>query len=149
MAITGTLEFLQSSIDETQDWVSQVNDEIHWDDSRKSFMALRAVLHVLRDRLLTAEAAHLAAQMPIMIRGIFYEGWQPGRAQMKLRTRQEFIDQVAMEFKSDPQIDAERLTEAVCTVLDRKITTGEWQDVCNNLPEEIRELCCRSSSQNY
>jgi uncharacterized protein (DUF2267 family) len=145
MAITGMLDFLQSSLDEAQDWVRQLDDELHWDDPHKSFMALRAVLHVLRDRLPAAEAAQVAAQMPVLIRGIFYEGWQPGKTPLKIRTRAEFLEQVRREFKSGPQLDPQWVSQAVCRVLSRKISAGEWQEVCGNLPEDIRALCCPSS----
>ena len=45
-------------------------------DRRSAYRALRSVLHVLRDRLTPEQAVHLGAQLPLLVRGIFYDGWR-------------------------------------------------------------------------
>ena len=48
----------------------------HTDDRHLAYVALRATLHALRDRLGPENAVHLAAQLPMLLRGLYYEGWR-------------------------------------------------------------------------
>ena len=59
-------------------WVNDVAREFDTDDREFAYGVLRAWLHTLRDRLTIEAAAHFAAQLPDLIRGIFYAGWDPG-----------------------------------------------------------------------
>ena len=43
-------------------------------DHRSTYRALRSVLHVLRNRLTPEQAVHLRAQLPLLVRGILYDG---------------------------------------------------------------------------
>ena len=87
------------AIQNTQEWLKELSDNGELADSQESLAVLRAVLHRLRDRLTMEEAVDLGAQLPTMIRGIYYEGWQPSRTPTKVRSRQEFVDDVsAREF---------------------------------------------------
>ena len=55
----------------------------------------RPVLHTLRDRLTVEEAAHLSAQLPLLIRVIYFEGWHPAHKPTKERFKEQFLDQIA------------------------------------------------------
>ena len=83
------------AIQKTQEWLKELSDNGELADSQESLAVLRAVLHGLRDRLTMGEAVDLGAQLPTMIRGIYYEGWQPSRTPTKVRSRQEFVDDVS------------------------------------------------------
>jgi uncharacterized protein (DUF2267 family) len=131
------LDFLESSMETTRGWLREMNDLMHWDDARKSYEGIRAVLHVLRDRLPATEAAHLGAQLPLIIRGTYYEGWKPSATPMKIRSEQEFYDRVAKVFAADPNADPVRLTSCVFEVIAHHVTAGEVSDVADNLPGEI------------
>jgi uncharacterized protein (DUF2267 family) len=63
------------SIQKTDIWLKQAALELKWRDRHKTYIALRAVLHALRDRVTNREAVQLGAQLPTVIRGIYYEGW--------------------------------------------------------------------------
>jgi uncharacterized protein (DUF2267 family) len=66
----------------------------------QSYAALRAVLHALRDRLTIAEAAHLAARLPMLIRGIYYHGWDLLRVPPRMK-REVFLDRVQRDFPQE------------------------------------------------
>jgi uncharacterized protein (DUF2267 family) len=100
---------------------------------------LRAVLHALRDRLPVDESAQLAAQLPMLIRGIYYEGWNPSRVPVKLG-REEFLERVRLEFRYDDYIDVLLLTQTVLGALRDHITDGEWQDIRSALPIELAAI---------
>jgi len=61
-------------------------------DKRYAYRALRAVMHAIRDRLTVDETAQLAAQLPELIRGIYYEGWDPSRTPASYHDSKSFLD---------------------------------------------------------
>jgi uncharacterized protein (DUF2267 family) len=74
MSATGVTS-LDHSVHETNVWLRDVQEEIHLETRQEAYNALRAVLHTLRDRLPSEVAIKLAAQLPLLLRGIYYEGW--------------------------------------------------------------------------
>jgi uncharacterized protein (DUF2267 family) len=139
MSMTG-LEVFDTTVHKTNSWLKELMQEIHREDRRKAYLALRATLHALRDRLTVEEVAQLGAQLPMLIRGFYYEGWDPTRKPLKLRDREEFLGFVAAEFRTDDTLNPELIARAVFAVLANRITAGESEDVKHVLPAEIRDL---------
>jgi uncharacterized protein (DUF2267 family) len=139
MTMTG-LEVFDTTIHKTNVWLKEVMEGIHRDDRRKAYDALRATLHALRDRLTVEEVAQLGAQLPMLIRGIYYEGWNPTDKPLKVRDRNEFLRLIDQKFKADDTLNAERIARAVFAVLARRVTEGEIEDIKHMLPGEIRGL---------
>ena len=105
-------------------------------------MRLRAVLHTIRDRLTIEEVADLGAQLPMLVRGIYYEGWKPGHHPIKKsRKREEFLAPIGDAFRDHPEVSPEGVLWAVFKVMERHITAGEINDVKQILPESVRALC--------
>lgn len=67
---------LDHTIQQTNVWLKTLAESLHLDERHYAYSALRSVLHVLRDRLTPEQAVHLGAQLPILVRGIYYEGWR-------------------------------------------------------------------------
>jgi uncharacterized protein (DUF2267 family) len=63
----------------TQDWVEELRDRLGWASNRDAMRLMRAVLVELRDRLPPAQVADLGQRMPLLIRGMYYDGWHPAR----------------------------------------------------------------------
>ncbi|WP_135257735.1 DUF2267 domain-containing protein [Thermus caldilimi] len=141
MSATG-LEVFDTTIHKTHSWLKEIMETLGIEDRHRAYMALRAVLHALRDRLTVEETAQLAAELPMLIRGLFYEGWAPTGKPLKERHKEAFLAHVARELKtpSGPALDPEAATRAVFKVLSQKVSQGEIRDVLNLLPKEIREL---------
>jgi uncharacterized protein (DUF2267 family) len=139
MSMTG-LEVFDTTVHKTNSWLKEVMQEIHRDDRRKAYDALRATLHALRDRLTVEEVAQLGAQLPMLIRGFYYEGWDPTRKPVKLRDREEFLSLIDREFRADDTLNPELIARAVFKVLSDRVTAGEIEDVKHVLPKEIRSL---------
>lgn len=104
-----------------------------------AYHALRAVLPALRDRLPAAEAADLAAQFTTIVRGLFYEGYRPGRPLEKVG-RDAFLARVQSGLRDDTAYDAEAAVRAIGAVLSQTVSGGEWSQVLGALPQELREL---------
>jgi uncharacterized protein (DUF2267 family) len=124
----------------TNAWLNEIMDRLVMNDPQKAYHALRAVLHALRDRLPATHAAAMGAQLPLLVRGIFYEGWHPNRAPVKDRKKVDFLAHVATGFPGVSNAEVEELTRAVLSVLARHISKGEIESVKLTLPSEIRDL---------
>lgn len=99
-----------------------------------------AVLHVVRDRLTVEEAAHLSAQLPLLVRGIYFEGWHPAHKPNKERTAEAFLEQVDEHLKVSPPINPETATRSVFRVLGSHLTEGEARHVHDMLPRNVQNL---------
>jgi uncharacterized protein (DUF2267 family) len=139
MSATG-LETFDSTLQTTNIWLDELMNEMKWKDRHRAYHALRAVLQALRDRLPVDEAAHLSAQMPLLVRGIFFEGWHPAGKPLKERSREEFLAHMEKAYAFDIKADVEGIARAVFGLLDRHVTAGEIDDVKQALPLPIRKL---------
>jgi uncharacterized protein (DUF2267 family) len=138
MSATG-LEVFDQTLQKTNIWLKEIMEHLG-PDRQRAYHALRAVLHTLRDRLTVEEAAHLSAQLPLLIRGIYFEGWHPAHKPTKERAKQEFLDQVAARLKGVEPINPETATRAVLEVLERNIDRAEAVQVRHMLPKALQEL---------
>jgi uncharacterized protein (DUF2267 family) len=139
MSQTGLPAF-DSTIQTTNVWLHDLQEELGWLDRRRAYHALRAVLHALRDRLPVDQVAALGAQLPMLIRGFYYEGWHPAGTPTKERRKEDFLAHIAREFREEPTINAEEVADAVFRVIARHVTPGEIKHVKIALPGEIRSL---------
>ena len=134
-----TLKVFEHTIEITHTWLNDLLERFAWRDQQRAYRALRAVLHALRDRLSINDAAHLAAQLPMLVRGFYYEGYHPSGKPLAERKKSEFLAHVKVEFP-DESLDIETVTRAVVHVLANHITPGEVEKIKKALPEEIRSL---------
>ena len=130
---------LSHAVQLTQQWLKELRNNGDLDDEAAALSALRAVLHQLRDRLTPEEAIDLAAQLPLIVRGIYFEAWRPARTPEKLHTSEEFIGGVAHKLRPHP-IAAEAAVRDVFALLAHHCDPGEIADVVDQLPAEIKEL---------
>jgi uncharacterized protein (DUF2267 family) len=130
----------ESTLQTTNIWLNDVLERLGWGDHHRAYHALRAVLHALRDRLPVDQAAALAAQLPMLVRGFYYEGWHPHGKPVKERHKEDFLAHIAAAFRGDPEVDPEDVARAVFQVLAKHVTGGEIEAVKRSLPAEIRSL---------
>jgi uncharacterized protein (DUF2267 family) len=137
MAQTGLATF-DTTLERTNHVLKEIERAYGWPKERRNqaYDALRAVLHAVRDRLPVEETAQLAAQLPMLVRGIYYEGWDPSRVPVKM-DREAFLDRVRREFPFEIDGGIERLTQTVLAALRQHITDGEWEDVKANFPKDL------------
>ena len=136
------LEILGRSAQTTHIWVKEACEELKLKDERRAFLALRTVLHALRDRLTIEEAVQLGAQLPTLIRGSYYDGWKPRKKPVRDSTRYGFLGQIQAAFARthDPQVDSIHVARAIFRLLNRKVSEGEMNDVRCTLPAAVRDL---------
>jgi uncharacterized protein (DUF2267 family) len=135
----GTEPGLETTIQKTHEWLRDITNAIGINDVHLAYGALRAVLHALRDRLTVDETVQLGAQLPMLIRGLYYEGWCP-RGKPAKTHKAEFLDAIRHQFPGQDRLHPEVLARAVLTVLSRHVSPGEVRDVKAILPAELRDL---------
>jgi uncharacterized protein (DUF2267 family) len=131
---------IQRSVEKTHIWLDAVAEELGEEDRQYAYRALRAVLHALRDRLTVDVAAKLAAQLPTLIRGIYYEDWDPSRTPLAIHDVGTFLDHVAAEGHMAGETEASLAVSAVIAVLRAHVAAGEIDGVLAVLPDSLRVL---------
>jgi uncharacterized protein (DUF2267 family) len=139
MSATG-LPVFDTTIQETNHWLNALLQKIGGNDRHRAYLILRATLHALRDRLGTHAAAHFAAQLPMLLRGMFYEGWRPSESPSKERHVEEFLGAVCVYLPPGMVVNAEQSVRAVFEVIWDMIDAGEVVKIIKSLPRDLREL---------
>lgn len=138
MSSTG-LDVFDETLHKTNAWLKEIGETLG-SDRRGAYQALRAVLHCLRDRLTTEEAAHLGDQLPMLIRGIYYEAWHPAGKPERVRSREEFLAWIERRLPPTALLDREDAARAVFQALENHVSAGEIDDVIQSLPKDVCAL---------
>jgi uncharacterized protein (DUF2267 family) len=134
------LDVFDTTVQETNHWVKLMMEELDTDNRRQAFNGLRSALHVLRDRIGPANAVHLGAQLPMLLRGAYYEGWRLADTPTHERHAAEFLDHIDANLARNSQFDAADVAQAAFRVLSECIDRGEVEKVRRVLPADIRAL---------
>jgi uncharacterized protein (DUF2267 family) len=134
------VDLIDRSVEKTNLWLNELAEELGGHDRKAAYHVLRAYLHAIRDRLTVNEAAQLAAQLPELIRGIYYEGWNPSATPVRYRSFAEFLDRVAEEALLDGETAASYAVGAASSVLRKHVSGGEIDDIRAILPEDLRPI---------
>lgn len=135
-----TLQNLDRSLQKSNTWLRDALIQLDWTDPHRAYVAIRAVFHALRNRLPLAEVAHLGAQLPTFLRGVYYEGWTPARPPVKNRKKAAFLGEIQDAFKPNTNVDADHVARAIIRVLMYHVSQGEMEQIRNAVPHEIRQL---------
>ena len=138
MSQTG-LKGFDHTIQETNIWLHEIADIMEHPDRKVAYHALRGVLFALRDRLTVEEALNLSAQLPMLIRGIYFEGYKVSGKPEKFH-EDEFMERISKELNKAGYVSPKKATKAVFQVIQRHITPGEIEDIRGVLPRDIRRL---------
>lgn len=122
------------------EWLNLLQEDLGWPDRGRAYRLLRETLHGIRDFLTVAEAADLSAQLPLLIRGLFFEGWSPANTPVQPRTADAFLERVTAAFAKDPLLEPDVAIASVFSVLRRRIDPGEYEQMSRSLRHAIREL---------
>jgi len=139
MSATGLSTF-DETVHLSNVWLNELMRAVDWDDKQRAYRLLRATLHALRDRLTAQEAVQFGAQLPMLIRGLYYDGWHLRDKPLPERSKGEFLGHIEAAFKQDPNEDTEGLVREVFKLLERRISPGEIADMKHVLPPEVRAL---------
>ena len=138
MAATG-IEVFDKTLQTTHMWLNEIGERIG-PDRQLAWHVLGAVLHALRDRVPLDLAAHVGAQLPLLVRGLYYDGWRPSEQPDKARTLQGFLDRVADGLAAAGPVDERDAAQAVFRVLSHRMDPGQVGKLVEALPQPVQDL---------
>lgn len=139
--MTTGLDTFDKTVQESNLWLKDVMERLNTYDRHYAYSTLRAVLHALRDRIGPENAAHLSAQLPMLLRGLFYEGWDPTGKPTKERHDSAFLAHIARELPR--AVELGEVEEGACAVLDvlsKHIDRGAAIKLAGILPQDLRRF---------
>jgi uncharacterized protein (DUF2267 family) len=137
---TSRIPSLNTTLQKTDEWLEQIQAELAVRDEHVAYQALRAVLHTLRDRLTVEQAAALGAELPMLVRGLYFEGWKPSRVPIKDKMPREFFDRVATAYAGPQRATPQALTTAVLRVLERNCAPGLIDKTAAAMPGSLQAI---------
>jgi len=142
---TTNIEAFDTTVQKTNEWLRDISRELGDENRRHAYLALRGTLHAIRDFLPIEESAQLSAQLPMLVRGIYFEGWNPSNTPAEDRSLESFLSRTehALEralWNEDHSIDTVHAARAVLRVLSDHVSPGEIDQVRHVLPEHVRKL---------
>jgi uncharacterized protein (DUF2267 family) len=139
MTWTG-LDTFDTAVQKADLWLKEIMQDLNTDNRHTDYMSLRAVLLVLRDRLTVDEALDLVAQLPLLIKAIYYDEWNPSKTPVKDRHLESFLSNIKNHYRGDGQVNIENIARTVFRLLKKKVTEGELSDVKGMMPNELKTL---------
>lgn len=138
MTATG-LEVFDKTIQTTNIWLNEIMADLG-NDRQVAWHALGAVLHALRDRLPMELSAHLGAELPLLIRGLYYDQYQPSRQPDVTRSLDAFIGRVQEGLQNIRPVDSVDATRSVFRAIAHHIDLGQSAKVREALPKDVQAL---------
>src|SRR5687767_4740161 len=135
MTSTG-LDVFDSTLQKSNAVLAEIEDYYGWQDRRhQSYAALRAVLHTLRDRLNVDEAVNFASQLPLLIKGVYFDQWDPSRVPVQYDD-DEFFAEVQHQMRYEVE-DMAELIAVVLKAVGIYVTAGEFKGAFGMLPKKL------------
>lgn len=136
-----TIGRFNHALEEAHLWLEELAQDASFENEEQAYTGFRAVLHSLRDRLTVEEAVHLSAELPMLVRGFYFEGWKPSLAPNDEATAEEFFASVRESLRNAAlTLDTEAAVRGVFAFLERKLAGGQIRHVKSQLPAEIQAL---------
>lgn len=134
------LAVFDTTVQETNAWLKLIEQRLPPCDRGDAYSALRAVLHVLRDHLPQEAVLGLSAQLPMLMRGFFLEGWRPANGASRIRDPEGFLQAVEQKLPDRFPREPKGAVEAVLQVLAEQVDRDEADKIAGHLPAPLRTL---------
>jgi uncharacterized protein (DUF2267 family) len=134
-----TISELNAAVLVAEDWINDLMRRLGWQDRERVYLALLATLHALRDCLARDEAVYIGAQLPTLLRGLYYEGWHPS-ARPAMRSRGAFLERIHDGVHRDPGVDTEQVARGIFALLAARLPAAEIEDAKAATPSVLHNL---------
>lgn len=128
------------TVQESHEWVNELTERLDWTSHRDALRLLRTVFHLIRDHLEAYEIAQFSAQLPILLRGMYFEAWQPTKTPLKALHVAQFIEIVEEQVGDVQEYRGPEDIRTAFKLINARISRGEVMDVRANLPLELRDF---------
>jgi uncharacterized protein (DUF2267 family) len=124
-------------------WLADVGAALGTRDRHYTRGVVRAWLHTLRDRLTVDAAAKFGAQLPELLRGVYYDGWEPNKVPAKYNVEQ-YIERFAAQA-SIPAVQVPTTAATVTEVMADRMSPGQVRETLAELPTDLRAIVTGTS----
>src|SRR5262249_54543714 len=138
MATTG-LEVFDRTLHTTNMWLDEISAEIG-PDRHLAWHVLGAVLRSIRDEMLVEQSAHFAAQLPLLVRGAYFDQYRPSTQPAAARSQEDFIAKIQHDLHGARPVNVQDAAAAVMRTLNRRVTEGQIKKVRDSMPKGVRAL---------
>src|SRR3954454_1515279 len=138
MSATG-LDVFDRTIHLTNVWLDEIMETLPR-DKQLAWHVLGAVLRTIRDRVPLNLAAHLGAQLPLLVRGAYYDQWRPSDNPQNWRSSEDLLSRISVQLGSVRPVDAADAAQAVFRVLNHHVDPNQIEKIRHALPEDVRSL---------
>ena len=138
MATTG-LEVFDRTLHTTNLWLDEISAEIG-PDRHLAWHVLGAVLRSIRDEMQVEQSAHFAAQLPLLIRGAYFDQYRPALQPASARSQDDFIARIQHDMDGTRPVNVQQAAAAVMRTLNRHVTEGQVRKVRESLPKGVRAM---------
>lgn len=135
------IKAVQKTLQTSSRYLKLMMESGQFRNHNEAFVTLRACLKALRDRVEPGEAIHLGSQLPALLRGFYFEGWDFTGVQSKSRRITDFLNDVKFHLNGHDDINLKEAVPVGMKVILDMIDQGEAVQILHNIPKEIRELC--------
>ncbi len=133
------LDVFDKTLQTTHIWLNEIGEGLI-PDRQLSWRVLGVVLRNLRDQLPVELSAHLSAELPLLVRGAFYDQYRPAIQPLRDRDIELFLERVAAELQDNRPVDPRDAVRAVLATLSRHIPKGQIGKVQDALPQRLRDF---------
>lgn len=134
------LQVIDHTVQLTHEWINELTDRLDWSHQKDALRLMRVVMHQVRDHLQPDELAQFSAQLPLLIRGMLFEGWVPKRTPLRQRDAKVFVEEIEQDVGAMLEYRGTEDIQAVFKLLNARLSRGETNDIRANLPGPIRDL---------
>lgn len=134
------LPVFDTTVQETNGWLRAIEQRLPPCGRHEAYAAFRAVTHALRNRLPLEGVISLSSQLPMLLRGLFLEGWNPASGGTRFRTPEAFAAAVALELPDDFPRQPNETAQAVLAVMEERLSKGEVARLLELLPQALRRV---------
>jgi len=139
MSATG-LDVLDKTLQTTHIRLDELMAEIG-PDRQVAWHVLEVVLHAVRGRIPLELAVHLGSQLPLRVRGLYYDQWHaPSRMGEKPRSLDAFLAPIGEQLAQIHPINPSNATRAVFRILSQHVNPGQIEKVKHALPGEVQAI---------
>lgn len=139
MSMTG-LDVFDTTIQQSNRWLKAMMSELATEDRHAAYVALKATLQALRDRIGPENAVHFGAQLPLLMRGVLFENWHLAGTPSDERTAEAFVARIAGYLPPNSGIDPHYAAQAGLAAIADMVDEGEMRKLLRILPDPMAEL---------
>ena len=137
MSATG-LDVFDKTLQTTNIWLDEIMAE-HGPDRQLAWKVLSVVLRKLRDRVPLELSVHLGAELPLLVRGAYYDQFEPAKQPLKCDL-DEFVNEVAEWLSDTRPVNPRHAIRTVFGLLSRHLPAGQIAKLQDSLPAAMRSF---------